>query len=47
MTINPIKVVKIVGTVMGVASTLILSWTSDKENASALEKLVNDKLGKN
>ena len=46
MAINPIKALKIVGTIMGVGSTLILSFVSDKENVSTIEKLINDKLNK-
>lgn len=44
MAINPIKALKVVGTIMGVSSTLILSFVSDKENAKTIEKLINDKL---
>lgn len=43
MKIDTVKVVKITGTVMGIAGTLLTSWASKQETNKILETLVNQK----
>lgn len=42
--IDTVKVVKIVGVVLGIAGTLATGWAGSKENTKTIEKLVEDHL---
>ena len=44
--IDVVKVVKWVGLALTVGGTVASSWSSDKENAKTLEKLVDERLSK-